>query len=238
MSEEYNGEVSTHYAAYRPPIHRQILAKVLPSDIVFLTGLDIGCGTGVSTQALSDYCQQVVGIDPSEAMLAQAVPCASISYKLGDGESIPQHNDSIDIVTFAGSLYYAKSDLLVQELLRVCRQNALVIAYDFEVQLSGFMQQIGVNTSVDFSQYNHAENFTGFSELHEVKVHQGQLCLSVSSEQLAHVLFSSLRRYKALTEMFGVENTFTVVVNLLNQISAEHKIMVDIYYSTYQISRV
>uniref|UniRef100_UPI00260FC5BF methyltransferase domain-containing protein n=1 Tax=uncultured Vibrio sp. TaxID=114054 RepID=UPI00260FC5BF len=36
------------------------------------SGLDIGCGTGVSSEALIKFCSRLVGIDPSRAMLAQA----------------------------------------------------------------------------------------------------------------------------------------------------------------------
>lgn len=74
MSEEYNNEVSRHYAAYRLPIHAKILKEALPEIAVnFSLGLDIGCGTGRSSKVLKAFSQQVIGIDPSTEMLAEAV---------------------------------------------------------------------------------------------------------------------------------------------------------------------
>ncbi|WP_299143118.1 hypothetical protein [uncultured Vibrio sp.] len=42
MAEQYNDEVSRHYAAYRPPIHQEILGAAFPNpnDAAFKLGLD------------------------------------------------------------------------------------------------------------------------------------------------------------------------------------------------------
>ncbi|WP_028021425.1 class I SAM-dependent methyltransferase [Enterovibrio calviensis] len=236
MSEQYSVEVSKHYSAYRPPIHDEILKEVLLNRGDFTYGLDIGCGTGVSSLALSKFCENVVGIDPSEAMLAEASQREHLSYIAGTGDNIPLDDDSVDIVSFAGSLSYAKSDSLVGELLRVCRTNAWIVAYDFEVRLDDSLNLVGVSLPQRASGYNHAENFDGYREFKEVKVHNGKVTINVSSTQLAHVLFSSSRRYLLLTDFFGSQNTFKLVVDKLTAFNHEHKIDIDTYYSIYQIN--
>ncbi|MCX9564034.1 class I SAM-dependent methyltransferase, partial [Vibrio cholerae] len=206
MSDEYNIEVSKHYAAYRPPIHSMILEEVLPLNKCFSKGLDVGCGTGVSTKALSRFCKSIIGIDPSEAMLAQAKSFETMMFMQGTGENIPLADNSIDIVSFAGSLYYAKSNKLISELVRVCSNNALIVVYDFEVKLDCAMEYLGIKINPSTSGYNHSENFEGYSELQELKVHKGKLILGVTSQQLAHILFSSSNRYSSLVERFGNVN--------------------------------
>lgn len=59
-------------------------------------------------------------------MLEQASEAAGITYLQGTGEDIALPDSSVDIVTFAGSLSYAKSSALVQELVRVCWPNATI----------------------------------------------------------------------------------------------------------------
>ncbi|MFM2589743.1 class I SAM-dependent methyltransferase [Vibrio sp. TBV020] len=236
MSEQYNTEVSKHYAAYRPPIHSKILEQALShcGNYEFQSGVDIGCGTGLSSKALSDFCTEVLGVEPSTEMLSQTEPSDNISYIQSTGEHIPIDEHSSDIVTFAGSLSYAKSDALVAELVRVCRPSSIVVAYDFKVQLSEYMSLLQAEIKAKPSNYNHAENFEGYNEFRELKVHQDSLILPMTTEQLAHVLFSSMKYYLALIARFGEEDTFSLVVKVLGE-NHIHQVKVDTYYSVYRV---
>ena len=71
MSDKYTETVAAHYAAYRPPLHPHILKRVLSNAGTFAVGLDIGCGTGRSSVALTPFCERVFAIDPSDSMLAE-----------------------------------------------------------------------------------------------------------------------------------------------------------------------
>ncbi len=236
MSDQYNNEVSKHYAAYRPPIHQRILELILKDRETSAFGLDIGCGTGVSTQALSPYCAEVLGVEPSEAMLSQAQQVSNGRYLQGDGETIPLAASCADLVTFAGSLYYAKSAALVEELRRVTTDGALIVVYDFEVQLSGFMQQLGIELPSSSSGYDHEINFSDCQQMKQWRCEQQRVELTLSSQQLAHVLFSSSTRYQYLLEKFGQQETFERVLDALNQVSDEHLVSVDCYFSTYSFA--
>lgn len=132
MQEDYNVKVAEHYAAFRPPLHRLILEKLLTDGERLETGLDIGCGTGYSSIALSDYCNQVVRLDPSKSMIEQAEEQPSITYVHGNEAKLKDFDsNSFDVVTFAGSRYYAKNQLLFQELLRTLTPNSAIFVYDF-----------------------------------------------------------------------------------------------------------
>lgn len=237
MVEKYTREVSKHYAAYRPPIHKMILECVLPAESRYQCGVDIGCGTGVSTIALSNHCQFVYGVEPSKDMLNNVVSSENVCYLQGTGEATGLEASSADVVTFAGSLFYAKSDLLVDEITRICRPEANVLVYDFEVVLSDVMLELGINMSSSSSGYDHAINFSDYDEFEALNIHKTSLSMNVNSEQLAHILFSSLRRYTRFIEYFGSKNTFSLVVNLLNKASNQHAMSVDVYYSMYRVNQ-
>ncbi|WP_117235437.1 class I SAM-dependent methyltransferase [Vibrio maerlii] len=234
MSEQYNNEISKHYSAYRPPLHGLILKQALGDGLLFPVGLDIGCGTGVSSKALLNHCDHIIGVEPSSSMLAQTQLHPRIDYLQGFGDAMNVKDRSVDLVTFAGSLSYALSDDLVTEVYRVCSSSAVVMAYDFEVLLEEHLDLLNVDIEPTESNYNHAINFSGYSQLKEIEVYKGQLELVVTPEQLAHVLFSSEKRFNAFKTQYG-DKAFDDVVKRLNDFKSEHTITVDIYFSTYKV---
>ena len=77
---EYDKITAFHYASYRPPLHSKILKRCLV-DRFYDSGLDIGCGTGQSSIALSDFCNRVVGIDSSSEMISKGnTPLKNLVY--------------------------------------------------------------------------------------------------------------------------------------------------------------
>ncbi|WP_260262059.1 class I SAM-dependent methyltransferase [Vibrio intestinalis] len=240
MSDVYDREISLHYAAYRPPIHNMIIAQYLAQLEPFNQGLDIGCGAGASTLAIAPICQQVVGIDPSEAMIEQAKPAKNISYLVGTGDDISLTSGSVDLVTFAGSLPYAKSAPLIEELRRVCSPNARVVVYDFEVQYQTWLDLLGVEVAPRTSDYNHAINFDDCPEFTPIATKKERLLLPVEVTQLAHLLCSSEKRYVGLKQRFGQANCFELLVQALKAQCSHQadfiELEIDCYYSAYLIN--
>jgi ubiquinone/menaquinone biosynthesis C-methylase UbiE len=95
------------------------------------TILDLGCGTGRFSEALAAHFEaQVIGIDPSEKMLAQAQNKRRdkrVSYELGSGESIPLPDQSVDLI-FISMIFHHLDDpaLATNECRRVLRRNGTV----------------------------------------------------------------------------------------------------------------
>jgi ubiquinone/menaquinone biosynthesis C-methylase UbiE len=90
------------------------------------TILDLGCGTGRFTQALrARFDAQVIGIDPSEKMLAQARSKPSddrIRYEHGCGESIPVADNSVDLIFMSMIFHHFENPALAaRECRRVLR---------------------------------------------------------------------------------------------------------------------
>jgi SAM-dependent methyltransferase len=237
MSEQYNQVTATHYSAYRPPLHAMILARVLSGEEWFNQGLDVGCGTGYSAIALAKYCAHIYGIDPSQSMLEEASCHEKVSYHQGAGEAIPLPDQSVDIVTFAGSLFYAKSELLIQELKRVCRPQAWIIPYDFEVLLEDTLLQCGLKPQKIASNYDHEVNFSDRMDFIEIIQGKEQVKLEVTAGELAHILLSSTERYEAFVEKYRSADPFPLLVKELERMEKLHHLKVNIYFSKYQITR-
>lgn len=113
--------------ARRPPVHRKILERALAPGTMFPKALDVGCGAGVSTQALAGFADFAMGMEPVAGMLPN-----SPGYFAGAAEAIPARSDSIDLITAAGSLNYADLELFFPEAARILRASGLLVVYDFE----------------------------------------------------------------------------------------------------------
>jgi ubiquinone/menaquinone biosynthesis C-methylase UbiE len=233
----YKATTARHYAAYRPPLHKTILEKIFPLPGNRPRGLDIGCGTGLSSQALTRYCNHVIGIDPSLAMLGEARTQPGISYLNADGQRIPLTADSIDVVTMAGSLNYLDRKLLIAELTRVCRSGAEIAIYDFEIDLSHFESHFeshfAVDTSIDSGRYNHRLNLSGFSEVEESCVASAEVMFHPATGEIAHLLLADDRWYGSLQEKYYPQNLFESLKQEIESMNTRFQIKARIDYSLY-----
>jgi SAM-dependent methyltransferase len=115
------------YARFRPPVHRKVLERAFAPGTVFPRALDVGCGAGVSTQALAGFADFAIGMEPVAGMLPK-----SPGYFAGAAEAIAVCSESIDLITAAGSLNYADLELFFPEATRVLSASGLLLVYDFE----------------------------------------------------------------------------------------------------------
>ncbi|MFN8473593.1 MAG: class I SAM-dependent methyltransferase [Anaerolineae bacterium] len=126
-------DVGRRYADARPYVHPEIVARI--RDTLGLTGsveraLDAACGTGQSTLALRDIVAAVVGLDPSDEMLAQAVRGPGLSYVRGRAEALPFADESFDLVTVALAFHWLDRPRFLAEARRVLKPGAWLVVYN------------------------------------------------------------------------------------------------------------
>ena len=237
MSLEYDKITAYHYAAYRPLLHTQILEEVLSSKNKADLGLDIGCGTGQSSIALTNFCKKVIGIEPSQEMLDNAIVHQNVEYSYYDCEHIEYQDNLFDIITFAGSLFYGKSQQLLDETIRVSKNNAQLIAYDFNTLLEPVIESIGVKPNVEPINYNHSEDFSGLNtnNIGLINKFEKPLQLVISATNLAHLLLSSKDNYRLLKAHFGSDNLYQKVLEALLDKTTTIETMT--YLTSYKVAK-
>lgn len=123
------------YATSRPAVHPRVMARVyerLEKSGPFRRALDVGCGAGVSTNALTGFATKCIGLEPVEAMLRLATTIApSAEFIAGTAEAIPLCDHAVDLISAAGSLNYANLDLFFPEAARVLTADGVLVIYDF-----------------------------------------------------------------------------------------------------------
>lgn len=190
----YYPDVAWHYQQYRPPLHAAILEKWVGEKRYFLRGLDVGCGTGASSIALSTYCESVVGVDPSTEMLLLAAPHPRVSYQPLAPGNLPFPRQSFEVITFAGAWYYAQSQEMLAEVIRVGKPGATILLYDFELTLGPVFEHLGIARKEENDPYDHEANFDGLLTAGLEKTFQGRAkaSLTLSPKQWKHVLMAEM----------------------------------------------
>ncbi len=93
--------------------------------------LDIGCGTGNYTSAVSAKGYSFIGIDPSEKMLAKAkLKSPAIDWRLGSAEMTNLPNDFVDGIMASLTIHHwTNLDKGFQELFRVLKQDGSMLLF-------------------------------------------------------------------------------------------------------------
>jgi len=233
----YDAITASHYSAYRPPLHSIILGQALRQNRERQMGLDIGCGTGRSTQELANFCNHVVGLEPSKSMLLKTEKHEKVNYVNSPGEQIPIAARSVDVVTLAGSLNYIERNPLVNELERICCADAEIVIYDFEVDLIDFEKFLGMNLENCSLEYDHSANLSEHANFDEVTIVEDEFSTNASPLEIAHLLLSDRKRHNTLCKKYQISNPVNLIEDKISSISKTIPIRSNIFYSVYVLSQ-
>ncbi|MDQ3321670.1 MAG: class I SAM-dependent methyltransferase [Acidobacteriota bacterium] len=121
------------YNKGRPYFHPLIIKHI--KEFLSLTkplssALDVGCGTGLSTVALKEIAENVVGVDASAEMIALAPRENGIKYFVAPAENLPFEENEFDIITLSQVFHWLDKDKFLAEASRVLRPNGWLTSYD------------------------------------------------------------------------------------------------------------
>lgn len=93
--------------------------------------LDIASGSGYGTKLIAEHAKSVYGVDINQESVDYAKKhynSKNITYKKGDGESIPLDDDSVDIVVSYETIEHIKNyEGFLSEVKRVLKPNGLLL---------------------------------------------------------------------------------------------------------------
>lgn len=102
--------------------------------------LEVATGPGHVAFGFAEECDQVVGIDITEAQLQIAEErkedrgVENVHFKRGDAEALPYENDSFDVVVCRLALHHFEDpSRVIEEMARVCRTNGTIAIDDINV---------------------------------------------------------------------------------------------------------
>jgi SAM-dependent methyltransferase len=121
------------YAESRPYFHPLVARHI--QDFLKLDGpvgmvLDVGCGTGQSSIALTSIANQIVGTDLSLAMLAEAPITDHVCYTAAAAESFPFASQAFDLITSGLAFHWFERERFMAEAQRVLRPSGWLVIYN------------------------------------------------------------------------------------------------------------
>jgi len=127
--------VAEGYATHRPYYHPLVMNKIrqhINLQGKYNSGLDVGCGTGLSTIALKELSDNVIGIDGSEEMItvANTHDDEQITYHHAPAEELPFDDESFNLITVCGAINWINRAQFFPEAKRVLKEQGWVILYD------------------------------------------------------------------------------------------------------------
>lgn len=123
---------ASSYDQYRPSYPDKLIdwiistTKIKPLSLI----VDFGCGTGISTRLFSERGFRVIGIDPNEKMLEQAVKIGGgAQYQIGDSEKTNLERNIADLCISAQAFHWFDLEKANQEIKRILKPGSYCCAF-------------------------------------------------------------------------------------------------------------
>lgn len=169
-------------------------------------------------------------------MLALAQTHERVTYILQEvGLHLQLPVRRVDIVSFAGSLSYTKTESLRDALAKLCRSGGTIVVYDFGVHLHEVLNAMGVDCVAGAADYDYRANLSDWQE-YEMEVSDTErLAIDASEEQIAHLLLADSNHYDALQKRFPDGDLFESIVTHLGRRSQKPEVHADVYFTRYRM---
>lgn len=127
-------KVASIYAKVRPTYPEQVYQEMVKINDghLFNSAVDIGCGSGQSTEGLVTIAHQVIGVEPGAHLLEEARShYPNIKFYQGSGEQTNLESQMADLVTIATAFYWMDRVKTLEEINRLLRSEGVLAIYRY-----------------------------------------------------------------------------------------------------------
>lgn len=179
------GENSKCYRKYRPQYPIKLFEKIFSMSPSFEKAIDLGAGTGISTQMLAKKFKYVDVIEPDEKMLIDVTFPNNVKIFNVTSEQYIFIPKDADVITAGNSFYWMNADILLPYIYSCLKIGGVFAAYryDFPVVEDNKIQSIITKelyekwnvfrnerlVDTDYT-YRKISQFTGFSKTEKVMI--------------------------------------------------------------------
>lgn len=131
----HHASAARRYALARPFYHPLIAGRIqdrLGNALPVARAVDVGAGTGMSTRVLTSLAREVIGIDPSAAMIAEAAAIPNGRFILGSAEALPVPDGSVGLLTVSSALHWFDGTAFLAEARRVLEPGGWLVVYSHD----------------------------------------------------------------------------------------------------------
>lgn len=133
-----SASIADAYLKYRPTYGPDVYDTIVKfcketESFDFSLAIDVGCGSGQSSLPLTKHFRRVIGLDVSDAQIAQAPKdFPHLSFRVGPAEDLSFVEDGCaDLVTVAQAMHWMDVKLLYPEVERVLKPGGAFVVYGY-----------------------------------------------------------------------------------------------------------
>jgi len=128
---------AAEYAKFRPRYPAGLFDFLGSQAPARRAAWDCATGSGQVAEGLSARFEKVYATDASAEQIRHAPPLANVSYRVEPAESSSLQDGSVDLVTVGQALHWLDLDRFYDEVRRVARPGALVVAWCYNLLSCG-----------------------------------------------------------------------------------------------------
>lgn len=121
------------YAAYRPQYPDALVSYLCSIAPGTERALDVGCGTGQLTRLLATRFTEVIGVDPSQNQIENAVGCEKVRYQCSPAEKLGVDDKTVDLITAAQAAHWFNLPKFYDEARRVKKDQGVIALISYGV---------------------------------------------------------------------------------------------------------
>ncbi|KYQ90596.1 putative SAM dependent methyltransferase [Tieghemostelium lacteum] len=130
--KDYFGGVGDKYRDFRPSYPEELydIIKKTAGNQTKLA-VDVGCGNGQATVELAKFFDKVIGIDPSEGQIKNAIKRDNIEYLVSPAEEIKLPEKSIDMITVAQAVHWFNLPLFYDLTKKLLKKDGHLVIFGY-----------------------------------------------------------------------------------------------------------
>jgi ubiquinone/menaquinone biosynthesis C-methylase UbiE len=125
------------YSRHRPGYPDELIAYVASLAPRRTLAVDCATGNGQAAVALAAHFDEVLGVDASDAQLAQAQPHPRVRYERALAEALPVADGQVALVAVAQAIHWFDFDRFHAECRRVLMPGGVLAAWTYTVFRAG-----------------------------------------------------------------------------------------------------
>lgn len=164
-----DAEHAALYAKFRPKVPQSLISKLVQSLTVPKTlAIDVGCGNGQATFALTPYFEKVIGIDISHNQIEEALKRVdkekhgNVIFRQGGETNLMAEDQSVSLVTACSAVHWFDIEKFYNEVNRVLMPGGILALFGTNYTQAGHkmenfekLNQLLDKFLIDISSYRH-----------------------------------------------------------------------------------
>ncbi|KAK6622764.1 hypothetical protein RUM43_008607 [Polyplax serrata] len=144
------------YNKFRPSPPNSLTSKVIEFTkekvpLPLQLAVDVGCGSGQSTEVLAPFFKNILGFDSSYQIIIEArkrCRYTNISYRTCPGENMDLEDGTVDLVTVGQAVHWFDIPKFYMETNRVLKSKGVLAVYGYNLPIPMYKDNMKVQTLV------------------------------------------------------------------------------------------